>query len=221
MVGLSVYVFSGQNELEPVLFNEKTAVVVANRNGAQQNEHQSSYVEGNKDKTVKVYVTGAVFKPGVYDVPAKIRSLEVIKLAGGFSDTADVERVNVTRVVRDGMQINVPERKKNVKKQQVALGEEKPRVRSFKRPSRNVTANGLAVPQGMYVALVPVPEGTVVSLNNGTVKELSCLPGLHWELARRIVAYREEKGFTRVEDVLLVRGITPKIYEEMYKYLVL
>ena len=42
MVGLSVYVFSGQNELEPVLFNEKTAVVVANRNGVQQNEQPSS-----------------------------------------------------------------------------------------------------------------------------------------------------------------------------------
>ena len=121
MVGLSVYVFSGQNELEPFLFHEKTVVVVANRNGAQQNEHQSGYVEGNNAKTVKVYVTGAVAKPGVYDVPAKIRSLDVIKLAGGFSDTADVERVNVTRVVRDGMQINVPERKKNVKRQQVAL----------------------------------------------------------------------------------------------------
>lgn len=221
MVGLSAYVFGGSQGLSPAVFNGKTETMFESKIMEQPDFAKNNTVAENNGKMVKVYVTGAVTKPGVYDVPAKIRSLDVIKLAGGFNDTADVERVNVTRVVRDGMQINVPVLKRNVKKQQVALGEEKPRVRSFKRPSNKVTANGLAVPQGIYVALVPVPEGTVVSLNNGTVKELSLLPGLHWELARRIVAYREQKSFTRIEDVLLVRGITPKIYEELYKYLVL
>ena len=212
MVGISAFVFGGTRELQPAIFPEQPQQGVALR---------KEVAPDTNVKTVKVYVTGAVAKPGVYDVPAKLRSLDAIKLAGGFTETADVERVNVTKVLRDGMQINVPLRKKNLQPKQVALGDAKPRERSFKRPNGYLTKNGMVVPQGIYAELVTVSEGTVVSLSRATVKELCSLPGLHWELARRIVEYRDQKAFQRIEDVLLVRGMTPKIYNDLYKYVVL
>ena len=56
-------------------------------------------------KTVRVQVSGAVLEPGIYDVPANCRVEEAIAAAGGLTENADSERVNLVRKVRDGMQI--------------------------------------------------------------------------------------------------------------------
>ena len=56
--------------------------------------------------------------------------------------------------------------------------------------------------------------GPVLDLNTATVEELDTLPGIGPALAARIVAYREEQGrFRRVEDVIDVRGIGPKVLQ--------
>ena len=62
-------------------------------------------------KTVRVQVSGAVLEPGIYDVPASCRVEEAIAAAGGLTENADSERVNLVRKVRDGMQIRVPVQK--------------------------------------------------------------------------------------------------------------
>ena len=62
-------------------------------------------------KTVRVQVSGAVLEPGIYDVPANCRVEEAIAAAGGLTENADSERVNLVRKVRDGMQIRVPVQK--------------------------------------------------------------------------------------------------------------
>lgn len=62
-------------------------------------------------KTVRVQVSGAVLEPGIYNVPANCRVEEAIAAAGGLTENADSERVNLVRKVRDGMQIRVPVQK--------------------------------------------------------------------------------------------------------------
>ena len=62
-------------------------------------------------KTVRVQVSGAVLEPGIYDLPASCRVEEAIAAAGGLTENADSERVNLVRKVRDGMQIRVPVQK--------------------------------------------------------------------------------------------------------------
>ena len=62
-------------------------------------------------KTVRVQVSGAVLEPGIYDVHASRRVEEAIAAAGGMTENADSERVNLVRKVRDGMQIRVPVQK--------------------------------------------------------------------------------------------------------------
>jgi competence protein ComEA len=58
---------------------------------------------------VHVYITGAVAKPGTtHDLPAGSRVQDVITAAGGASSNADMVRVNIAQVVRDGDQIHVP-----------------------------------------------------------------------------------------------------------------
>ncbi len=58
---------------------------------------------------VMVYITGAVVNPAqLYTLPAGSRVENAIVAAGGFTDVADRERVNLAAVLRDGDQIHVP-----------------------------------------------------------------------------------------------------------------
>jgi len=71
----------------------------------------------------------------------------------------------------------------------------------------------MAAPASAETALtVPVeevrPDPLPVNLNTADAEALTALPGIGEELARRIVAYREEQGpFEAVEDLMEVSGI--------------
>ncbi len=55
-----------------------------------------------------------------------------------------------------------------------------------------------------------------IDINTATVEELETLKGIGRVLARRIVEYREENGpFTRVEEIMRVRGIGYKTFEKI------
>ena len=58
--------------------------------------------------TLLVHVAGAVIAPGVVEVPANSRVIDAIDKAGGISEDAVLDGVNLARVVFDGEQIVVP-----------------------------------------------------------------------------------------------------------------
>ena len=61
--------------------------------------------------------------------------------------------------------------------------------------------------------------GRPVNLNAATVAELAELPGVGETLARRIVRHREKSGkFRRVEELLVIRGISPKKLQALRPY---
>lgn len=56
-----------------------------------------------------VYVTGEVASPGVYTLPiGASRITDAIEAAGGFTDKADVNSVNLAAPLADGQQVQVP-----------------------------------------------------------------------------------------------------------------
>lgn len=65
--------------------------------------------EGSSEASiVVVYVSGAVVKPGVYELSSEDRVNDAIRMAGGFTEDADRFAVNLARAVVDGEQISVP-----------------------------------------------------------------------------------------------------------------
>lgn len=46
--------------------------------------------------------------PGMYEMPAGSRAQEAIEKAGGMTLNANVNKVNLAKKCKDGMQINVP-----------------------------------------------------------------------------------------------------------------
>lgn len=63
---------------------------------------------------------------------------------------------------------------------------------------------------------VTEPDSTIkINLNSAGLTELMKLPSVGEVTARRIISWREENGgFKRVEDIMEVKGIGPKTYEQ-------
>lgn len=62
---------------------------------------------GERADDVVVYVSGAVASPGVLTLPASSRVIDAITAAGGATPEADLESINLARILIDGEQIRV------------------------------------------------------------------------------------------------------------------
>jgi len=61
----------------------------------------------------------------------------------------------------------------------------------------------------------------VVNINLATVDELTRLPGIGQAKAQAIVAFRSKARFVRKEQLLSVRGIGPKLLQQLRPYVAL
>lgn len=60
------------------------------------------------------------------------------------------------------------------------------------------------------------PSGEKVNLNTATLEQLQTLPGVGPAIAKSIVEYRNKVGkFTKIEDILNVKGIGEKKFQRM------
>lgn len=150
-------------------------------------------------KTVRVQVSGAVLEPGIYDLPASCRVEEAIAAAGGLTENADSERVNLVRKVRDGMQIRVPVQK-------AARTSSTQRKNAQAKSGLGESASGKSgsnkAGSGRNSSMMQS-----VRINSASVSELQQLPGIGPALAQRIVETRSRGRFTSVDDLLRVPGI--------------
>jgi competence protein ComEA len=60
------------------------------------------------DGVIKVYLSGAVFSPGIYQVQSGDRYADALALAGGPTEDAEPLAVNLARRVKDEDHIHVP-----------------------------------------------------------------------------------------------------------------
>ena len=65
-------------------------------------------VVNEEPKDMKVYISGEVVNPGVYNVTEDTRLIDVLEMAGGATDEADLDSVNLASYVEDAQQINIP-----------------------------------------------------------------------------------------------------------------
>ena len=150
-------------------------------------------------KTVRVQVSGAVLEPGIYDVPANCRVEEAIAAAGGLTENADSERVNLVRKVRDGMQIRVPVQKaaRTSRTQRKSA-----QAKSGLGESASGKSGSVKAGSGRNCSMMQS-----VRINSASTGELQQLPGIGPALAQRIVDTRSRGRFTSAEDLLRVPGI--------------
>lgn len=138
-----------------------------------------------------VQVDGAVARPGVYRLPSGARVDDALTAAGGMGPDADTGAVNRARPVRDGERVTVPQRA--------------PAVRTDTGPAAGGVRDGS-----------PQDPPTPLDLNAATASDLEALPGVGPVLARRIVEHRTSRGgFQRLDDLLQVKGVGPRLLDRL------
>lgn len=73
----------------------------------EDNDGTSEFSEQAEDSIV-VYVCGAVQNIGVYELPYDSRVNDALEAAGGFSDDADTDMVNLADILTDGQKVYFP-----------------------------------------------------------------------------------------------------------------
>jgi competence protein ComEA len=130
---------------------------------------------------VVVHVAGAVQNPGLVTGPATWRVDDAVTAAGGPTGDAELDRLNLAALIRDGERIFVP-----------TVGEDAP---------PEVASSSGSTP-GVQVG--------PVNINTADAQALETLPGVGPSTAATIISHREEHGaFGAVDALVAVRGIGP------------
>ncbi|MEX5234857.1 helix-hairpin-helix domain-containing protein [Kocuria arenosa] len=154
--------------------------------------------------TLYVHVTGEVARPGVVSVENGARVVDAVEAAGGLTEAAVTDTVNLAAPVTDGQQVLVPD-------------SETAPVPAPGAPVAPGTpgAGTSGAPPGTEGPDGAVPGGTL-NLNTATAAELDTLPRVGPVLAGRIVEFRQEHGgFAAVADLDAVPGIGPALMEAL------
>lgn len=142
--------------------------------------------EETVNETIVVHITGAVNKNGVMQVEEGARINDVIEVAGGITEDADLTDVNLAYIVQDGQKIYIPSIDDKEIIEEIITEEA-----------------GENVIEDEYYE-----EETIVNINTAGVGELITLPGIGESTAAKIVEYRKTNGkFKTIEDIKNVSGI--------------
>lgn len=146
-------------------------------------------INENKSKEIRIFISGEVKNPGVVTIENSKRLIDAIDLLGGFTEEADLNKINLAMTIEDEMHYIIPK-----------IGEE------INNNNENVTQNNTKSQE----------DNSKININMANVSDLDKLPGVGEATANKILNYREEKGqFKSIEEIKNVNGIGDKKYEDI------
>jgi len=164
-------------------------------------ETNGEEVKDKKEERIIVHITGEVKHWGVLELEKGSRIIDAVNKAGGFTDEADIEKVNLAYELTDGVKVYIPS--KNIDKES------------------NITTQKYITMESGDNEIVEETEmkqsgNTLVNINEATQTELETLPGIGPSIALKIISYRKENGkFSSIEDIKNVSGIGENKFESI------
>lgn len=198
IISVFLILFYSQNENQNEVYdnffeidNIENTIIFDEKNISNTIENQI-----NTEK-IKVYITGEVNSPGVKEVEEGARIEDIIIIAGGLTEFANISKVNLAYKLEDGQKIYIPNLNENVEEY-------------------ITEKNGDGIVEKTDKSLGKI------NINTADVGKLCELPGVGESLASRIIQYREENGkFKSIDDLKNVSGIGEKKFESLKEYIVI
>lgn len=165
------------------------------KDNASEVIEESIYIETSNETKEKnkiiLHITGEVKSPGIIEIEEGSRLADAIEAAGGITENADINKINLAYVVKDGQKINIPN------------------VNSVD------TSSYITDDIGENIIIEDINSNTnLVDINKATQTELETLTGIGPSTALKIIKYREENGkFKTIEDIKNVPGIGDSKFE--------
>lgn len=162
--------------------------------------NQENKVENNKDipdeimnQDKKVYISGEIKNSGVYDINDGDRLDDLVKRAGGLTEKADINSINLAMRLDDQMKIYIPNIDEN----------------------QNINNDNTNLAIGQVSNDLTDLQNKKININLASKEELMTLPNIGEKRAQAILDYRLENRFEKIEDIKNVSGIGDKYFEAM------
>ena len=154
--------------------------------------NQEAMKDENLDEVINenifVHIVGEVEDPDLYELKSESRLKDLIEKAGGFTDGADQESVNLALKLEDEMMVRVP---------------------SVNDTEINVDYNN------QILGISGTDQVDMVNINTASLEELQTLSGIGPKTAEKIVDFRENEKFQTIEDIMNVNGIGEKTFDDI------
>ena len=166
--------------------------LISNKNYEEIEIENNSYTEEKneevEEKMLILHIDGEVKNPGVVEVKDGARIINVIEAAGGVTEEADLNKINLAYVVSDGQKIHIP--------------------------SKNDDENTYVYDSAGENIIDNIKTNSLVNINTATQTELEALNGIGPSTALKIIEYRKKNGkFKSIEEIKEVSGIGTSKYE--------
>ncbi|MBQ9058817.1 MAG: ComEA family DNA-binding protein [Atopobiaceae bacterium] len=167
---------------------------------AKQSKSEASQTSSDSEalQRLAVHVDGAVHKPGLYWIEkSDVRVMDAIEAAGGLSDDANTQAINLAAPVSDGSKIYV------------AHADEELAQGTVPEPVSE------AVPSP-HASNASEQQPSFVDINHADSTTLQTLPGIGPSTAQAIIEDRQNNGpFNSIEDIMRVSGIGEKKFDRI------
>ena len=174
-------------------------------------ENEENNIE--TENKIFVYVTGEVNEPGIVKLNENSRIIDAINSAGGTTNNANISKINLAYVLKDGMKVNIPSKedlKNNNKFDYITMS-------SGDGKSDNTSENESSLSSKTDKTNT---NKSTVNINTATQTELETLPGIGPSTALKIINYRNENGkFSSIDEIKNVSGIGDSKFENIKKYI--
>ena len=177
-------------------FNKSDDEIVMTDQEQAKIEGEPSKEENIDDLSIndkKVYISGEIINSGVYDIKDGDRLDDLVKRAGGFTEKADLDSINLAMRLEDQMKIYIPNIDEN----------------------QNISAANTNLGIGAVDSSKSESLDKKINLNLASKEELMSLPNIGEKRAQAIIDYRQENKFEKIEDIKNVSGIGDKYFEAM------
>lgn len=145
---------------------------------------------------IAVHISGQVDSPGVYYLAPGSRVQDALLAAGGCTDQADADQINLAARLNDGQKLYIP-----------AKGEVLNATNPIQTPLPNTSPEE--------------PPAIIIDLNLASQQELESLPGIGPSKASDIIAYRQKNGrFVTIEEIQNVPGIGAALFEKIRPFII-
>ena len=159
----------------------------------------TSTIHALEYQKITVDIKGAVKNPGVYEIDKDMTTYELIKLAGGLRSYADTSLINLSKKLSD---------------EDVVIIYTIDEVASLTSGDRSVKVveKECMCPKISNVSCIN--NKNIININTASLEELQKLSGIGKSKAEAIIEYRKNNPFTKIEDIMNVKGIGKSLYEK-------
>lgn len=173
-----------------------------------------------------VAAMGEVRRPGFYEMPEDSRVQDLIDRAGGATDQASLEDINIAARLIDGTTLTLPRKAAAERDGDTVVLRRSPEAADLNPPQytrsgwvdAQMAAGASAAPSEKAGAGTAEPADAaatassgsgLININTASSAQLETLPGIGPKTAGKIMQYRESTPFRSVEELDEVHGIGP------------